>query len=147
MQLCLKPGESIVIEFLDTDGQITISYNDENVTVEADMPDSDGRQGIIYSERFIENMEKAEAAIAEPTLVSDPIKTDDPTIIWRKGPYYVRQSLNTNKYHVFDKEGIAEGEPLEHDHLVEFHTLKEVKKYIAEQLKKNNDYRESQADG
>jgi hypothetical protein len=51
----IQLGQSVSIQFAETDGEITVSYGariDDAVTVEADMPDSYGRTGIIYREDF-----------------------------------------------------------------------------------------------
>lgn len=134
MKIILKPNESIEIGFEDSDGTINVTFGEDEISIESDLPDSDGKQGKIYSERFVENFNKA---IAEATEDQPEFEEDDPTVVWRKGAYYVRQHIDTEKYHVFDKEGIAEGEELEHDHCVEFHDLKGAKQYIALQLKRD----------
>jgi hypothetical protein len=46
----IGPGEIIEIGLRDTDGVFTVTYGDQEVTVHADLPDSTGRAGIIYSE-------------------------------------------------------------------------------------------------
>lgn len=55
MIVTLKPGEKVEIQLFETDGVITVDYDskfDNKLTVEADMPDTNGRQGIIYCEEF-----------------------------------------------------------------------------------------------
>jgi hypothetical protein len=48
----LSPGEKLVVVLEGTDGQFVIDYGDDALTVTADLPDSDGRADVIYSERF-----------------------------------------------------------------------------------------------
>lgn len=36
----------------ESDGEITVKYDDDELSVHVDMPDTDGRVGKIYSERF-----------------------------------------------------------------------------------------------
>lgn len=53
--IILKPNESIRIELFETDGSFTVDYNsngDSALRVWADMPDSTGRENIIYEELF-----------------------------------------------------------------------------------------------
>lgn len=51
----IQPGQSVSVCFADSDGEITVSYGSripDALTVEADMPDTYGRGGIIYREDF-----------------------------------------------------------------------------------------------
>lgn len=51
----LKAGEKIVICFEGTDGEITVDYDsggNQRLSVYADMPDTLGREGLIYLEDF-----------------------------------------------------------------------------------------------
>lgn len=50
--LVLSPGEEIKITLEDTDGFFIIKYGEEALTVESDFPDSTGRVGIIYEEKY-----------------------------------------------------------------------------------------------
>lgn len=55
MHISLSQGDRLTVVISDSDGSFTVKYgyNDsEKLTVEADMPDSSGRQGIIYEEDF-----------------------------------------------------------------------------------------------
>lgn len=52
MKILLKPGDVLTIEIEETDGQFIIKFNEDEISVHANMPDSDGRDGKIYSERF-----------------------------------------------------------------------------------------------
>lgn len=55
MQIQLSPGELIDVTFEGTDGVITVKFDfegDQKVSVEADLPDSSGREGVIYMEDF-----------------------------------------------------------------------------------------------
>lgn len=52
MKVILQPGEKVEVEFADSDWQITVEFNATDITVRADLPDTEKRQGIIYQERF-----------------------------------------------------------------------------------------------
>ncbi len=48
----LRPGQSVLVTFADTDGEIETSYDHDAVRVKADLPDSTGREGVIYEETY-----------------------------------------------------------------------------------------------
>jgi len=51
----LAPGQVIAIRFANTDGEFVIAFDckgSNELVVEADMPDSEGREGVIYREVF-----------------------------------------------------------------------------------------------
>ena len=69
MRVELEIGESIVVTFKDTDGEVTVAFADQSniltgcredvarklqalggITVHADMPDTAGREGVVYHE-------------------------------------------------------------------------------------------------
>lgn len=52
MRIVLSAGERVVVTFEGTDGEITVTFGDGGslVRVEADLPDSSGREGVIYEE-------------------------------------------------------------------------------------------------
>ena len=52
MKVVLKKGESVDIAFEDADGSLRIGYGHTKVFVKAELPDTQGRQGIIYEENF-----------------------------------------------------------------------------------------------
>lgn len=57
MDVILHQGEQVIVKLADTDGEITVSYGgmkggSDRLIVHADMPDNQGREGIIYSEEF-----------------------------------------------------------------------------------------------
>lgn len=58
MKVELEPGESVTITFKDSDGDLTIAFNEESITVKTDWPDSTNRQGIIYEEKFSTDIDK-----------------------------------------------------------------------------------------
>lgn len=78
MKIFLLPGETLLVGFheaaadgprdhYELDGTLTISFKkDECIMVEADLPDSAGRTGVIYEERFAQSerdlLEMAEKA-------------------------------------------------------------------------------------
>jgi len=49
----LEPEESVKINFAGTDGEILVVFGQGGslVRVEADLPDNEGREGIIYEEK------------------------------------------------------------------------------------------------
>lgn len=51
-KITLKQGDRLEVCLDGTDGEFVIEYGDSALTVTADLPDSDGREGVIYSERF-----------------------------------------------------------------------------------------------
>ncbi len=52
MKIELKPGERITVTLEGTDGEIEVAFNESDVRVTTDLPDSSGREGIIYQECF-----------------------------------------------------------------------------------------------
>jgi hypothetical protein len=52
MKLVLKPGERIKVRFANSDGGIDVQFNHNNITVKSDLPDTKGREGVIYREEF-----------------------------------------------------------------------------------------------
>jgi hypothetical protein len=51
----LAPGQAVAVRFANTDGEFVIAFDCDSsneLTIEADMPDSDGREGVIYREVF-----------------------------------------------------------------------------------------------
>ena len=64
MKVVLKSGEEVVIEFEDSDGELTVAFDADAIRVKTDWPDTAGRSGIVYEEVFTtwedENPEKME---------------------------------------------------------------------------------------
>lgn len=59
MKIELGPGEKVEVIFEGTDGVITVDFNsdgDDSLSVHADMPDTNGREGIVYCELFGKNL-------------------------------------------------------------------------------------------
>lgn len=52
MIVVLDLDESVTIQFKDSDGSFTISFEPNRIIVEAELPDTQGREGIIYEEVF-----------------------------------------------------------------------------------------------
>lgn len=53
MIVVLKPGESIRINFAESDGEIIVTFQEDRITVDAgEWYDSTGREGIVYEEIF-----------------------------------------------------------------------------------------------
>lgn len=55
MRVTLSPREQVTINFLESDGEIVVEFNEKHISVYTDWPDSSGRQGTIYYEKFGEN--------------------------------------------------------------------------------------------
>ena len=58
MKIELSPGELLMVTLQGTDGMFTIEFGERELTVSVDLPDTEGREGVIYSERFMEEHEK-----------------------------------------------------------------------------------------
>lgn len=56
MHIVLKPGEVVKIIFEDHGSEITVGHTGEELFIQSDTADSDGRKGKLYSERFINDM-------------------------------------------------------------------------------------------
>lgn len=54
MKVVLQPGEEIEVMFAGTSGEIKVAFHEEAIQVKADIPDDNGRSGLIYEERFDE---------------------------------------------------------------------------------------------
>jgi len=52
MFITMEQGNKLVVRFRDTDGEIVINWSETALSVEADLPDDDGREGIIYKETW-----------------------------------------------------------------------------------------------
>jgi hypothetical protein len=52
MHVAIKQGEVLTISPDDSDGVITISYGEGHFKIEVDMPDTSGREGVIYDEHY-----------------------------------------------------------------------------------------------
>jgi hypothetical protein len=72
MQVVIKKGEAIKVGFLDTDGNITVTYGKKRLKVHADMPDSSGREKVIYEEIFDGPKALVKGDSAEPALDESP---------------------------------------------------------------------------
>ena len=90
----LPLGTSLLVQLEDTDGQFVISYGDPNATPEgmsveavrvmSDLPDSSGRNGIVYEELFGSQPEETvESATEEP--ISEP--TPEPVLHVKVNPF------------------------------------------------------------
>lgn len=95
MDLILTQGEQVVVKLADTDGEITVSYGGmkggkDNLIVHADMPDTSGREGIIYHEAFGANMPPRDPIGLLGPLFSEPFapatKNEQMTEIFSPGP-------------------------------------------------------------
>lgn len=57
ISITLPPGHDLIVQLSDSsgnliDGEFKISFDSVSVQIEADLPDSQGREGIIYKEDF-----------------------------------------------------------------------------------------------
>lgn len=52
MKIQLKQGEAVTIVLEDADGEFVVEYGKAVLSITADLPDTDGRVGEIYAERF-----------------------------------------------------------------------------------------------
>jgi hypothetical protein len=69
MKIELKLSEKITVTLEGTDGEFTVEFNEADLRVTADMPDSSGREGVIYMEAF---------GIDDDGAIQGPIGNDDP---------------------------------------------------------------------
>lgn len=66
IHIVLRQGQRVCIEFHETDGEIVVDYDsagDSKLSVVAELPDSEGRSGLLYCEDF--SMTPAEDWCAE----------------------------------------------------------------------------------
>ena len=53
MIIVLQTGESVTINFAESDGELTVAFHEDRITVDAgEWYDTQGRQGIVYEEIF-----------------------------------------------------------------------------------------------
>jgi hypothetical protein len=52
VHVILEPGDRLVVEFVETDGNFEVAYDEKGIEVSASLPDARGRQGVIYKEEF-----------------------------------------------------------------------------------------------
>ena len=50
--IVIRPGQSVRVVMHETDGEFLIKYGEEMLTVETDLPDTQGREGVIYCEDY-----------------------------------------------------------------------------------------------
>lgn len=70
MQLTIPYGSKVTVSFADTDGEITISFADGAITVHSDLPDDQGREGVIYNSSVL-NMPNEQAEALSPITLTD----------------------------------------------------------------------------
>lgn len=81
--IMLPRGTSVLVQLEDTDGQFVIAYSDpggtpegmqiEAVRVMADLPDSSGREGIVYEELFGSQPEEKESVESGQPIPVEPV--------------------------------------------------------------------------
>lgn len=52
MKVLLSQGESLTVNLEGSDGEFVITWGDNDLTVTADLPDQQGREGVIYHETW-----------------------------------------------------------------------------------------------
>jgi hypothetical protein len=57
MIVVLEPGDTLVVQLKDTDGEFIIEYGQEKLTVTTEWPDTQGRTGELYCEEWGKPME------------------------------------------------------------------------------------------
>jgi len=80
MKIELQPGESVVVTFAESDGEITVAFTTEEIYVDANLPDSDGKAGRIYSERYAEAHHKEMIEAIARGKVELPAPSFDPSM-------------------------------------------------------------------
>ena len=80
MKVVLKPGETLEVEFEETDGTIIVGFSETDITVSANLPDTSGREGVIYQEVFGTNEKAIAVELSEPK--SEPL--DVPAFLRRQ---------------------------------------------------------------
>lgn len=66
MRVVIAQGDKLVVQLEGTDGEFEIEYGSRALTVKADLPDTKGREGVIYSERFIRDEDEDEDDVDSP---------------------------------------------------------------------------------
>ena len=77
MHIQLEPGDRLVVRLQGTDGEFQIDYNYQNMgtlVVESDLPDDEGRQGVIYKETFNAQCEKCSSREIRLSFSSERIQ-------------------------------------------------------------------------
>lgn len=52
IRIILNAGDSVEIGLADADGKFVVNYGAEELTITSDLPDTAGREGVIYRERY-----------------------------------------------------------------------------------------------
>lgn len=93
MRIELSMGDTLLVMLADTDGSFAIRYDKEGIRVEADLPDTDNREGVIYEERFQPFNLTHEADLK---VYRDGLKEQTPPLDWAAGSfvYYTQEGLS-----------------------------------------------------
>lgn len=73
MKVAIFPGETLEIEVGNADGIFTVTYGEEHLTIEADMPDTSGRMGVIYDENFGSVFEASQHIAAGASILDEEV--------------------------------------------------------------------------
>ena len=52
MRIFVAPGDELIVNLEGTDGEFKIRYSPTSLSIEADLPDTQGREGLVYEEVF-----------------------------------------------------------------------------------------------
>jgi len=83
MKVTIAKGESLIVNLEGTDGEFIITYGQSVLSVTADLPDTDGREGVIYSERFGADDDDDEDTVDNVRPPKRPVPTDEEVVIGR----------------------------------------------------------------
>jgi hypothetical protein len=84
--MVLPAGTKVDIEFGGTDGRLTVDFaHDEpnRLFVHADMPDTEGREGIIYMEEWDDSPDEEDGDPIETAFYKSPTAKPDPLLTKR----------------------------------------------------------------
>lgn len=63
MKIVLSTGETAEVHFDDSDGEVCVEFAEDAIRVSTDWPDTSGRTGIIYEERFGADLDDEHGAL------------------------------------------------------------------------------------
>jgi hypothetical protein len=82
MKVMLSPGETLQVGYLDddgreTDGGLSVVYGENSIKVETDWPDTQGRTGVVYEEKFGVHLDPDEVdCLAEDSRSLKPVQLE-----------------------------------------------------------------------
>ncbi len=111
MKVVLKPGDTLHVELHETDGYFEIDYGGTALTVYSDLPDTDGRSGVIYSENYAANMADDVKAEEPVTLHGEEVKGFDGPDTSKPWCYTIPLEQNTGLYGGYVPSMVVEDDP------------------------------------